>query len=506
MFKKIWYLLVFCLFFGGLSYWNRDAVSSVSYWATVHNPLYVTIKFDNIKTADNPDYIVTWNLFSLATFSVVDGWCNITKYDNNIKVTYYLPDDKLKYLQQNRQTANASPAHTCKISLFIDKDDIKDYVDSHLSNISSGEKEKLLDSISYGLYDELTVVLKLTTDSNGNSLPDYTAPFQAYTLIYKYNYSKPECSDGIDNDGDGLIDYPHDPGCSSGGDLTENKSVGGSSKQPVNKPECSDGIDNDGDGLIDYPHDPGCVSSNDVSETDIKIQNVHYIPQIGSFNSISNDYISIDSDSVQKKIVMLADYDDYVWNLLPIGTVEVIHDWTSGAKVKKIIMTVMNKDGTSPISNNCIYEGSFSNPKWQWSYIPLYINKNCEVIKNHLIGDYMISFQYVDTAGYASNQYNFEFKIIPWQIDADKTEVQFIPLENKVYADAYSKYKYIVTFKDKYGHYVFDTWLVNKLSLKSNDPIYLNEIDNSWDAFYSKFVTNASLNNSKYSWQIYLFI
>ena len=32
--------------------------------------------------------------------------------------------------------------------------------------------------------------------------------------------------------------------------------------------ECDDGIDNDGDGLIDYPLDPGCDDSDDDNETD----------------------------------------------------------------------------------------------------------------------------------------------------------------------------------------------------------------------------------------------
>ena len=32
--------------------------------------------------------------------------------------------------------------------------------------------------------------------------------------------------------------------------------------------QCNDGIDNDGDGLIDFPADPGCVSANDNDETD----------------------------------------------------------------------------------------------------------------------------------------------------------------------------------------------------------------------------------------------
>ena len=48
-----------------------------------------------------------------------------------------------------------------------------------------------------------------------------------------------ECGDGIDNDGDGLTDFPDDPGCASVSSDIEN-------------PECDDGIDNDGDGFIDF--------------------------------------------------------------------------------------------------------------------------------------------------------------------------------------------------------------------------------------------------------------
>ena len=32
--------------------------------------------------------------------------------------------------------------------------------------------------------------------------------------------------------------------------------------------ECNDGLDNDGDGKIDYPVDPGCLSFSDNSEVD----------------------------------------------------------------------------------------------------------------------------------------------------------------------------------------------------------------------------------------------
>jgi len=69
----------------------------------------------------------------------------------------------------------------------------------------------------------------------------------------------PQCADGLDNDGDGLIDHPADPGCTSAGDDTESPNPAVS--------ECSDGLDNDGDGKVDFPTDPGCSSGADDSES-----------------------------------------------------------------------------------------------------------------------------------------------------------------------------------------------------------------------------------------------
>lgn len=67
----------------------------------------------------------------------------------------------------------------------------------------------------------------------------------------------PICSDALDNDGDGLVDFPADPGCSGPEDIDE-----------TDPAICSDGKDNDGDGLIDFPGDKGCVSADDQDETD----------------------------------------------------------------------------------------------------------------------------------------------------------------------------------------------------------------------------------------------
>ena len=67
------------------------------------------------------------------------------------------------------------------------------------------------------------------------------------------------CSDGIDNDGDGLIDLA-DPGCTDAADNDEFNVV-----TPPPTTACSDGIDNDGDGLIDLA-DPGCTDAADDNE------------------------------------------------------------------------------------------------------------------------------------------------------------------------------------------------------------------------------------------------
>jgi hypothetical protein len=99
------------------------------------------------------------------------------------------------------------------------------------------------------------------------------------------------CWDGLDNDGDGLVDFPADPGCDDAADLSErspllpcddgsdNDADGGIDFDPVTfadpgdentlpagsgdpgciapswgteSPHCQDGIDNDGDGMRDY--------------------------------------------------------------------------------------------------------------------------------------------------------------------------------------------------------------------------------------------------------------
>jgi hypothetical protein len=103
---------------------------------------------------------------------------------------------------------------------------------------------------------------------------------------------KSKCENGVDDDGDGLTDFPTDPGCSSKQDNNEGDGTSqcqdgidndndGAFDYPADlacdspqdnnegdrRASCQDGIDNDGDALIDYPSDPGCSSSQDGDES-----------------------------------------------------------------------------------------------------------------------------------------------------------------------------------------------------------------------------------------------
>jgi hypothetical protein len=73
------------------------------------------------------------------------------------------------------------------------------------------------------------------------------------------NNESPQCDDSLDNDSDKLVDFPADSNCASASDDDESA-----------PPQCSDGLDNDGDGRIDYgtdpSNDPGCESPWDDGE------------------------------------------------------------------------------------------------------------------------------------------------------------------------------------------------------------------------------------------------
>ncbi|MEO0602710.1 MAG: hypothetical protein AAF211_14810, partial [Myxococcota bacterium] len=97
-----------------------------------------------------------------------------------------------------------------------------------------------------------------TVRFSGSTLP---APSSTVTIDYIEDCEGviDGCQDGVDNDGDGLVDYPDDPGCAVGSDANE--------VDPFDAPSCADGLDNDGDGTADFPADPECDAASQDTES-----------------------------------------------------------------------------------------------------------------------------------------------------------------------------------------------------------------------------------------------
>ena len=84
-----------------------------------------------------------------------------------------------------------------------------------------------------------------------------------------------QCTDGIDNDGDGVIDI-NDPGCHTDNDATNPASFDPTDNDETDRraptggsgddddAQCEDGRDNDGDGRVDED-DPGCHEGNNIN-------------------------------------------------------------------------------------------------------------------------------------------------------------------------------------------------------------------------------------------------
>ena len=118
------------------------------------------------------------------------------------------------------------------------------------------------------------------------SAPDGIAAIWGGDIVHlPIDYGVPACANGVDDDGDGRVDHPADPGCTSSEDESEHQAAVGCDNgfdddgdgsidgddpgcfvpnSPFEDPECSDGLDNDGDGRVDHDGaggipDPECA-------------------------------------------------------------------------------------------------------------------------------------------------------------------------------------------------------------------------------------------------------
>jgi hypothetical protein len=100
-------------------------------------------------------------------------------------------------------------------------------------------------------------------DNDGDLLIDEADPSCTFTQGMNEFLDPPpmRCDNGMDDDADGLTDFPDDPGCAGPDDDDE-------TDPPPPPPECNDAVDNNGNGVMDFPSDPGCVSLEDEDEDD----------------------------------------------------------------------------------------------------------------------------------------------------------------------------------------------------------------------------------------------
>jgi hypothetical protein len=124
------------------------------------------------------------------------------------------------------------------------------------------------------LTPELKVVVTVSASDKAGNAMTRTYQFNDLTcaqLGCTASAVTPQCSDGVDNDADGFTDFPADTGCSSADDNNEYPSAisGCATSTPGGTAgilsQCSDGVDNDNDNLIDMA-DPGCENSADNNE------------------------------------------------------------------------------------------------------------------------------------------------------------------------------------------------------------------------------------------------
>lgn len=112
--------------------------------------------------------------------------------------------------------------------------------------------------------------------------------------------------------------------------------------------QCADGVDNDGDSLIDYPADPGCASATDNDETDAPpAQNMHVSAMAASFTHSGNKHnVKCDVTIVDAASAAVSGASVTVRWTKPNGSTATGSATTSASGVAAITLSNQNKHGT----------------------------------------------------------------------------------------------------------------------------------------------------------------
>ena len=155
----------------------------------------------------------------------------------------------------------------------VDDEPQKKAATLHVARAEAGDYHLVVDSFAPASAGDVKVTVTRYTaqgdECDASAMPTGCAPGLVCRLETNLSTSTTceflSCADGLDNDGDGLIDFPAEPGCDSPGDNDET--------DPDPLPECGNGIDDDEDGFTDFDvdpalSDPGCKSASDPLEID----------------------------------------------------------------------------------------------------------------------------------------------------------------------------------------------------------------------------------------------
>lgn len=170
-----------------------------------------------------------------------------------------------------------------------------------------------------------THAVRACADSNNTiDESDETNNCSPSNLVFTVN-ERPQCSDGIDNDGDGNADFygvysfsptfsylPSDAGCSSPQDPLEAA------------PQCSDGIDNDGNGLIDFPDDPSCSAGSDDFEQSVPVGEADLTFDANPRLVREGDTITLEwsATNVEEGSCVITGTNGDSWSINGVGSVE----------------------------------------------------------------------------------------------------------------------------------------------------------------------------------------
>ncbi|MCG8588006.1 MAG: hypothetical protein MJE66_01815, partial [Proteobacteria bacterium] len=205
-------------------------------------------------------------------------------------------------------------------------------------------------------------------DNDGDGLVDFPEDPSCYGP--ESDDERTACSDGADNDGDGRTDFPADPGCfaayslveetdcddgvdNNGDGLVDAEDLGCFAPSARREgAQCADGLDNDGDGLTDYPLDPGCAAASDDAELECEdsdpIVAIAGTPTTGSTIGATDDFTpSCSASSTATEIAH---------SLAFPGALDSLHIDTIGSAYDTVLY--VKRDGCVAVDLACDDDGS----------------------------------------------------------------------------------------------------------------------------------------------------